>query len=350
MGGGRKRKIFSFMEEASRASDCHTLRLLEELKKEGKDIFEYVGHLPFLRNNGTGNPKTRNSLGILVYRCLTGGDWRRLIPALSFIELSTIATYVLDDIIDNQPIRQADDSTWKRYGTNKAIIAGGLQTFISLKVLNRLDISDSDKLRVLDLANHMWARLWIGEGFNEEMKEGTTLEEYIIRCYDLCGVMFDVVSQISAICAGADEKGVRLASDIGKNYGIATMIRNDLADLMPRLQERSKALSKHPFEDVRKGIWTYPVIHATENAKEKEKEIVRDILEKECDEQRHLELCKLLEKCGSIDATLGLITSYREKANEHIRELDEGESRELLLDFTGLLENLRSMTTRTAIR
>ncbi len=348
--GGRTGKIFRFMKAASRVSDIHTLRLLDCLRTEGRDIFEYTSHLPGLRNGGADNPKTRNSLGILIYRCLTDDEvLERLLPALSFIELSTISTYVLDDIIDNQSIRQTDKSTWKKYGTNKAIIAGSLQTFVSIKVLNRLDVSDSDKLKVIDLAHHMWTRLWVGEGFNEEMKDGTNLEEYLGRCYDLCGVMFDVVSQISAICAGSSAKDIQLASDIGKNYGMATMIRNDLADLMPGLRARSKALSKHPFEDVRKGIWTYPIIHAMGAAGANEKEIIRNTLGKVCGRQQHLELCKLLEECGSIIATLDLITKYREHANERIKKLDECESRDLLFDFTGLLENLRGIVPKTSV-
>jgi len=335
------------MKETSRESDASTLEFLDGLKDEGKGIYDYTSHLPVLRNrliNGdTSIPKARNSLGRLVYESFVG-DWEKIIPALSFIELSTTATYVLDDIIDDQPERQKDVSTWKKFGRNKGIIAGGLQTFLSFEALDKLDIPDSDKLRIYKLANNMWLKLWMGEGFNEEMREETTFDEYINRCYNISGVMFDTISQMSAICAKENDENIRTASDIGKNYGIAVMVRNDLADLLPKLREHSDALSKRTYEDIRKGIWTYPVIFAMENGKESDKRIIKKFLGKDFDNEEYFKLYTILKETGAIKATLDLITEYKEKANDNIRKLPESESKKLLFGFTELLENLRGYT------
>ncbi|MEK6952615.1 MAG: polyprenyl synthetase family protein, partial [Nanoarchaeota archaeon] len=277
------------------------------------------------------------------YESLTDKDWRKIIPALSFIELSTVATYVLDDIIDNQPERQRNEATWKKYGINKGIIAGSLQTFLSLDSLNNLDINDSNKVRVLNLANNMWLKLWTGEGFNEEMKENTSFEEYINRSYNIAGIMFGTIAQITAICANASDEYLQIASNIGRNYGNASMARNDLIDLLPKFGESSKALSKKPHEDIEKGIWTYPVIHLMQNADEEDKKLVMALLGNKSDNSTYYLMESMLNKYGSINATLNLITEYKDRANSEIMKLPESKNRELLFELTGLLENLRGV-------
>ncbi len=340
-------EIMKYMKETSRESDNYTLDLLDGLKSEGRDIYEYAIHLPYLRNRlKNGNkaiPKARNALGRLIYESLTDKDWREIIPALSFIELSTVATYVLDDIIDNQPERQRDEATWKKYGINKGIIAGSLQTFLSIDTLSNLDVNDSNKIKILNLANNMWLKLWIGEGFNEEMKENTTFGGYINRSYNIAGVMFDTISQVSAICAIGNESEIEIASNAGKNYGIAQMIRNDLIDLLPNFGESSGALSKKPHEDIEKGIWTFPIIHLMQNADEGDKRLVMALMGNKSDNNTYSLMESMLNKYNSINATLDLITEYKKRANLEIIKLPESKSRELLLELIGLLENLRGI-------
>ncbi len=343
-------EIFEYMKETSREADNYTLKLVEQIKKEGKDIYDYVSHLPIIRNRLTKDgisesmPKSRNTLGRLIFECLCSDrkDWKEIIPALSFIELSVIASYVMDDLMDNQPERQGKEATWKKYGINKAIIAGGIQTFLSFNALDNLRVNDLAKGRAQDLARKMWYRLMIGQGFNEEMKEDTTLEGYINRCYDICGVTFDTIAEISAVCAKATEKNVEISNDIGKNYGIAVMIRNDLADLLPKVRKHSKALSKQYFEDLRKGIWTYPILYSIKNCEKKEQEILRRVVgRKEIDDKNFQKFYGILKDSGAIVSTLDLITEYRNKANDSIIKLPKCRERNLLSELMALLENLR---------
>ena len=340
-----KNEIIEYMKETSRKSDDCTLSLVDSLKEEGKEIHTYTNHLPHLRNRlVNGNmaiPKSRNALGRLVFESFSEEDWTTISPILSFIELSTVATYVLDDIIDHQPTRQGEEATWKKYGVNQGIIAGGLQTFLAYQALDKLKTSDKNLLRIQQLANRMWLRLWIGEGFNEEMREGTTIEEYTKRSYDICGVMFGTIAQSVAVHAGASEPQIQLASEIGINYGLATMIRNDLVDLLPKVQKHSKALTKEPYEDVNKGIWTYPIIYAAQHGKDEERRIIRETLGNSCSPEQYAQFQRVLSETGAIKATLDLITSYKEKTNQKIKELPEKPSKKLLFELTEALENLR---------
>lgn len=331
------------MKETSRETDAHTLKLLDSLK--GTLSYSPTIHLLRLRNSLNGDiaiPKSRNTLGRLVYGAFTDRDWRNIIPALSFIELSTTATYVIDDILDNQPTRQSDESTWKRYGVNRAISAGGIQQARGFKALEDLAVSDKNKIRIFSLGNKMWDQLWQGEMANEDTDERMSDEQYFQRCYLLGGVMWDTVGQISAISAGASEDQINLASKIGRYYGITAMIRNDLADVVPSISEQSLALSKRPYEDVQKGVWTYPLLSAMRNADSNQRQIIQDIMgNKDCTPEDYQELQNTLRATGALTATLDLITRFRRKTKQHIAQLPDKESRNRLYDLVGLLENMR---------
>ncbi len=334
--------FFGYMRETASATDSYILGRLGDLRSEDPRLYEITAHLAELRKNA---PKARATLGRLVYAALGGKDWHEIIPLLGFIELSAISTYVLDDIIDDQPEREAAEATWKKYGIKKAIIAGSLQQFISMMMLYDLKVDERTKLEILRIGNRMWEVLWKGEGKNEWMVADTRTEGYLERCYELCGVMFEAVAGMAAACLNAPEDERRLVSEMGKHYGIGIMVRNDITAFFPEkiMKQRSKALSRCSFEDVRKGLETYPIIHALSKATPEEANKIKALLgNKEATEDELLELTRLLIRLGSMDATFDLISIYGTNARASAERLPESEAREKLFALFGLLENTRA--------
>lgn len=344
------KELFDYMRKVSRQTDKYTIEIINNLKSESRDIFEYSSHLPFLRNSSNQNnliPKTRNTLASLIYQLFANendADIKKIIPILSFIELSTCATYVLDDIIDKQTQRHTDKSTWSKYGISKGIIAGGIQTFIGFKALNYLEVDNEKKIKIYTLANDMWLKLWTGEGANEEMKEKTTLEEYINRCYNICGVMFEVAAKISAMIANANDSMIMSASDMGKNYGTAVMIRNDLTDVIRHFSKHSKALSKDPLEDFNKGVWTYPLRYAIEHSSPVDKKFLEERIGKTIGNTLKDvdKICKIVQTSGAIDATLNLIEEYKMLSQKSISLFPDSKYTRLLMALTNSLDNLKT--------
>jgi geranylgeranyl pyrophosphate synthase len=330
------------MKETAKDIDDYTTQKLQELKDEDEKLYQIVAHLVILRKN---KPKLRATLGRLIYEYLGGKDWHDILPILSFIELSTISTYVLDDVIDNQPEREGKEATWKKFGLNYGIIAGSLQTFLSIKMLSDLRLEDSLKLKILELANQMWDILWKGEGKNEHMKDDTTYERYIERCYEICGVMFETVAKMSALAYNPKMVDIEKMGKIGRLFGIAVMIRNDLTVFLPEemMRKKSKALSRISFEDVRKGIWTYPIICGMKKADKSEKVQIKNLLGKnEASEKELLNLTKLLIRLGCIDETLDQISLYKRNGLEHVKKLTECNPKTYLIELFELLENTRN--------
>ena len=339
-----KKDIFGYMKETAMEVDASIRKSLKQI--ENSYLKEITSHLPLLRTDiKKGIPKTRSTLGRLIYESFCKEDWRNIIPILSFIELATISTYVLDDIIDEQPHREGQESTWKKYGINSGIIAGSLQAFLGNELLHKTNLGDKNKIKILELMNNMWKILWIGEGENEVMKERTSLEKYLDRSYKIAGVMWDYVAQMNAITAETTLENIQLASEIGKNYGIAAMIRNDLMNVIPQniIEIRgSKALAKDSYEDVKKGLWTAPIIYAMENSDDKTKEKLRQILgNKNAEDKELVGLTNILLNCEAINSTLDLITKYKNKTLNEINRIEEIKPRKYLRQLANHLDNSR---------
>lgn len=337
----KQKDIFVYMKNIAKEVDDYIIEKLSNLKKKDLKLYEITSHLVILRRN---QPKLRSSLACLLYESLGGKDWKRLVPMLAFMELSTVASYVLDDIIDEQPERNGDEATFKKFGLNYGMAAGSLQTFISIEMLSDLKIKESVKLKLFELANYMWRVLWEGEGHNEHMKEGTTVDRYIERCYELAGVMFETATKMAAIIYDANNKIIKLSGEIGKLFGIATMIRNDLTVFMPEelMKERSGALSRKSFEDVKKGLYTYPIICVTEKIKNKDNIKIKNLLgNKNTNEKELLGLTRLLIEMGCIDKTLDLINFYKLESLKLIERLKNSKNKQKLIRFLNLLDNTR---------
>jgi geranylgeranyl pyrophosphate synthase len=330
------------MRETASATDSYIFSKLNGLKMEDFRLYEITAHLAELRKNA---PKARATLGRLTYEALGGMDWHEIIPILGFIELSTISTYVLDDIIDSQPERDAAEATWKKHGINKAIIAGCLQQFISMRMLDDLHADGKTKLEILKIGNLMWEVLWKGEGKNEWMVAETRMERYLERCYELAGIMFEAVSDMVAVYLGILEDKRRLVNEMGKQYGVGIMVRNDITAFFPEkvMRRKSKALSRRSFEDARKGLETYPIIHALANATPEEAKKIKALLGRsDATENELIELTRLLIRTGSIDATFDLISTFGARARTSAEHLPESEAREKLFTLFALLENTRA--------
>lgn len=344
-----KRKLFDLMKDTAEDIDAYLIKKLEGLKTEDEQLYKAVSHLVILRKN---KPKLRATLGRLVYEYLGGRDWHEILPILGFMELSTISTYVLDDVIDNQPEREGKMATHEKFGLNYGIIAGSLQAFISIKLLLELKVKNNSKLKIFTLANRMLEVLWIGEGINESMKEGTTVEKYIERCYKICGVMFETVAKMSAIAMDSSDREVEEIGEIGKIFGVGVMVRNDLTCFLPEkiMRKNSTALSRFSFEDIKKGIETGPIIFAMKK-EESDKVQIRELLgNKKASEEELLELTKVLIRLGCIDETLNLITAYKLKCLNRVKKLNEGDPKAYLVELFELLENTRKYVEEFKIR
>lgn len=322
-------------------------------------LYRPVVYLPKLRR---GRPKQRSALGWLIYAALSGNyDLSRVPPSLqrvlAFMELSAMATYVLDDIIDSQERRERRPATHVKFGVNMGWIAGSLQSFLALRMLDLEeyplesaveDLMEDDtpnipKLQLQSLATRMWHLMWEGEGMNECMTSANQVD-YVDRCYKVAAVMYEAVSQMAAIIAGANEEQVTLAREIGRAFGLSVMVSNDLMCFLSRseLQEHSVAQDRMPYEDIRKGVWTHPITHTWQHANPSQREQILDVMGyQNASDEECANLARLVKELGGIEAGLALNSKFRNQFMWKVARLPVNDARAMLISLGWNLEHVR---------
>jgi len=342
--------IHKYMKETAKEVDKFTLEFLDKLKKQNKNMpYEVIAHLPNLRMSLHGVPKIRSTFGRLVFELINpNDDWKQILPILSAIEIYAISTYVLDDIFDNQSVRQNDLATWKKYSLNDAIIAGILQRDIGIKILLQLNIPKDKLLEIIKLFEEADYSLYIGQYLNEKMTSKIKEEDYAKRCTALTHENPAMARMIGIIC-NLDDKKLDIVEEFGRKFGTLAMMRNDFMNLVPeetKTKTTTSALKGKTFEDIRKGLWTYPIIHflIKSSAKQKEKEFLLELLGNwEATEDELLKVTNLFIKYDSIKSFAEFILKYKEETFKYVKSnFENKEVIKNLHSFFQLFENIKS--------
>lgn len=341
------------MDETAEVVDKVTLDSLEYLKEIDSrwknlntKLYEIVSHLPLLRKG----KKARQTLVRLAFESVSNKDWKKdnIVPSIaSALETLATSTYVIDDILDNQPERNAEDSTWKKYGLNLGILAGYLQDNISQRILRKgiEPLEDKVKIKLLDLYAETIREINEAQVLNEFMKKGTTIEQYLERTYKATGIHFENPALMSAIIGNASDKELEILRKIGKNIGIAYFVRNDLFNYIPQeviMARNSKALKRTSYEDLKKGLWTYPIIWLMNNGSTRDKEKIQSRLGKRgLNNEELIDTTNILIESGAASATIGFIDNYRKKVREQIKKLKESRAKKLLFTYDNMFDNAK---------
>jgi len=338
-------KVLKFMKDlADMVTPVTTDFLSKHLAELPPTIADPVVYLPTLRAN---RGKQRSALGMLVWMTLS--DYRggpiptSLLWVLAFIELSAEATYVLDDIIDNQPRREGVKATHVQFGVNDAWMAGSRQWTLSLLILEQIDLPEAQKYELLSLANHMWDIMWEGEARNEHMRLNSTTNYYLERCYQVCAIMYEAVAHMAAIVAGADDAMIKKAQSVGRHFGMSAMIGNDLlGGFHSGLGGISRAQNRQSYEDIRKGIATYPTLTAYASATPEQRAQLESTLGNPDVTEEQLDgFVQLVADLGGISKTLDLNSHYATKFQEEITRLPDCQARAGLVAIGNNLEHVR---------
>ncbi|MDZ7746698.1 MAG: polyprenyl synthetase family protein [Halobacteriales archaeon] len=169
----------------------------------------------------SGGKRVRPTLAMLVCEAAgTAGD-----EAVDFgvgIELVHNASLVVDDIIDESPIRRGVPAAHAEYGHGSAIIA-------SDGLLGEAFSLFSEDERAMRVVSEAMVELGEGEA-TELVAQPTTREEYMDLARRKTGALFRAAAEVGAIAADADPETVAAFGDYAEHVGIAFQIRDDVLD------------------------------------------------------------------------------------------------------------------------
>lgn len=271
-----------------------------------------------------GGKQFRGSLCLYIADAISG-DYKKVLPVASSVELFHNFTLIHDDIEDNDPLRRGRPTVWKLWGLNHGINTGDALFLLSLKSLPRLDHNAEKSIDISRFLKDKYLEVVEGQhlDFNlEELKLGDiniTEDKYLEMIKKKTSVLVGAATKSGAMVASDDEDLHEKFYNYGLNLGLAYQLCDDLVSIWGK----EDLTGKIRYNDIRCKKKTLPVIKLFNKIKEEDRQILVDIFNKEKIEEVDAEkVVELLDKYDIYNECWKRVSDYKEKAREAIKDLD----------------------------
>jgi len=203
---------------------------------------------------GSGGKRMRPALLLLAAELCDYTGPRR-IQVGAAVELLHTATLLHDDVVDLSPLRRGQPSANALWGNRRAVLGGD---FLYARASSMI-VEDGD----LDI-------LWIFANTIRSMAEGELLQ--LERSFDpsiteahyyavierKSAVLLSAACEAGSILGGVTRAERRRLAEFGRELGLAFQLRDDALDY----EDREADLGKRPYDDLREGKVTLPLLLA----------------------------------------------------------------------------------------
>ena len=217
-----------------------------------------------------GGKRMRPALLLLAAE-MCGYTGPRRVHVAAAVELLHTATLLHDDVVDLSELRRGRPSANALWGNRRAVLAGD---FFYARA-SSLIVEDGD----LDI-------LWIFADTIRSMAEGELLQ--LQRSFDpsvteshyfqvierKSAVLLSAACESGAILGGVTRAERRRLAEYGRELGLAFQLRDDALDY----EDRQADLGKRPYDDLREGKVTLPLLLALKRCSAAEREAVASLL------------------------------------------------------------------------
>jgi octaprenyl-diphosphate synthase len=197
---------------------------------------------------------------------------RRTVMAV-VTEYMHTATLLHDDVVDLGTVRRGKPSANLLFGNSVTILVGD---FLFARA-SQLMTADGD-IDVLGIYARTLVSLTEGEVLQlvRARDSGITEKQYLDVVYCKTASLIAAASETGAVLAGADPATRKAMFGFGRSIGMAFQLVDDILDFTGTERE----LGKRPFQDLREGKVTLPLLHALRVADVPDRERARRILAK----------------------------------------------------------------------
>jgi len=266
---------------------------------------------------GSGGKRMRPAL-LLIASDLCGYTGPRRIHVGAAVELLHTATLLHDDVVDYSALRRGQPSANALWGNRRAVLGGD---FFYARASSMI-VEDGD----LDI-------LWIFANTIRRMAEGELLQ--LERSFDpsvteshyfsvierKSAVLLSAASEAGAILGGVTRTERRKLSEFGRELGLAFQLRDDALDY----EDREADLGKSPFDDLREGKVTLPLLLALKRCTSAERDAISGVLKTAA----RVELAGDSSDSLDLSPALDAVARYRgvedtvRRADEHAARAEE---------------------------
>lgn len=184
------------------------------------------------------------------------------LDAAAAVELLHNYSLVHDDIEDGDLLRRGRATLWNRYGVPQALNCGDAMcalTFLTLLRASERHSSDT-VMRLTHVLHDAHRVMCEGQSLDLafEREAHVDLERYhhMIACKT--AALFDASCALGALCARAGDEAVRTYAAVGRAYGMAFQIRDDVLGIWATAAQTGKVAQN----DLARRKWTFPVAWA----------------------------------------------------------------------------------------
>jgi geranylgeranyl pyrophosphate synthase len=169
------------------------------------------------------------------------------------IELIHLGSLIHDDIIDGSDLRRNEKTAHQRWGNRAAVLLGDF----ALSKAMELIWEDPDRRVPLSLCRASSA-LIRAEALEVERagRLDLTLDQYREVIAGKTAALFEACGECGALLAGFGPEEARRAAGLGRDFGLAFQIVDDLLDY----GVGADGLDKRTFSDLQNGLLTLPMI------------------------------------------------------------------------------------------
>jgi octaprenyl-diphosphate synthase len=281
----------------------------------------------------SGGKRMRPAVSILVFKATGGSDPEKVIKVASAFELIHSATLIHDDINDHGEMRRGRQAAYKKYGTQKALIAGD---FLFVKSFALGGAFDEKVISVVADACTGIAESEILQS-DYEHDQDTNVDVYINIIEGKTARPFEAGARVGSYLADATPAVMEAMGSYGMNIGIAFQIVDDILDVTGD----EASLGKPHGIDIIDGKPTLPLIIAMQDKVHgaRIKEIFKKVKK---GPEEVAEAIELVKKTKALDASSDMAEEYANKALLDLEVLRPSEYKEALKALTKAILDRKS--------
>ena len=202
-------------------------RLFTEIKFPGEPAGLYD---PLRYMIAIGGKRIRPKLCLMSYSIFKDRLTPKLLEVAGALEVFHTFTLLHDDIMDRSPLRRGQQTVWKKWGEDTAILSGDVMQIDAYK---RIAKAPADRLEaVLALFSKTAAEVCEGQQFDMEFESFSEvpMADYCKMIGLKTAVLLACSAKMGAVMAQASEKDCEALYEYGYKLGMAFQVADDYLD------------------------------------------------------------------------------------------------------------------------
>ncbi|HEY6325030.1 MAG TPA: polyprenyl synthetase family protein [Candidatus Cybelea sp.] len=222
-------------------------------------LLRHFGYAPY--GPARRGKRLRPQMVMRVATC-EGAPIEHALGAAVAVEIFHNYSLVHDDIEDRDELRHGRRTLWSTYGIPRAINAGDAMCALSFLSLEHAaaHLDAGRVLQMLALLHEAHAVMCEGQSLDLqfESERSVDLPGYYRMIQCKTAQLFDASCRLGAHAAACDDAAIAAYGDVGRSYGMAFQIRDDVAGIWSSVGVTGKTAAG----DIARRKWTFPVVWA----------------------------------------------------------------------------------------